>query len=76
MPIRPTRLGAIQVSAKKPSTTEGMPARISSAGFSQARVLRLAYSARYTAAPSPRGPATTMAMPVTIREGTTMVGMS
>ena len=74
--MRPTRLGAIQVSAKKPSTTDGIPARISSAGFSQDRTLRLAYSDRYTAPPSPSGPATTMAIPVTINEGTTMVGMS
>ena len=57
----------MKATAKKPTTTLGMPARISSAGFRIFRVRRPAYSERYTAEASPIGAATSMAMAVTMR---------
>ena len=41
-----TTCGEITLMAKKPSTTDGMPARISSVGLSTLRTLGRAYSER------------------------------
>ena len=55
------RTGATVIAAKKPYTTVGMPARISSAGFANALILVFAYSARYIADIKPIGTAITIA---------------
>ena len=43
---RCTISGEMKLMAKNPSTTDGMPARISSVGFSTLRTVGLAYSDR------------------------------
>ncbi len=65
--------GASDNAAKKPSTTVGIPARISSSGLAQARTRGEAYSARKIAAYSPIGAATSIAM-VVIRSVPTTSG--
>ena len=63
-------------SAKYPSTTLGIPASVSRIGFSRRRVLGLAYSDRYIAAPRPSGAAITMAITETSTVPIRIVGMS
>src|SRR5262245_41280688 len=56
---------AITISAKKPSTTDGMPARSSTTGLTISRVRVPAYCDTYTAAPTPSGTDTAIATIVT-----------
>ena len=55
-------VGDRTVSAKKPSTTLGIAARISRIGLTVRRTRGVAYSARKIAAPRPSGAATSIAM--------------
>ena len=58
-------------SAKNPYTTVGTPASISRSGLSTLRTFGFAYSERRMAAPSPKGTATTSAIPVVHRVAVT-----
>ena len=60
-------------SAKNPITTLGTVARVSRIGFRKRRGRGPAYSDRYSAAPRPRGAATTIAMSETISVPATIV---
>ena len=62
--------GARTTMPTKPRTTEGRLARSSTAGFTHSRTAGLATSARYKAAPRPRGTAMTEEIRVTDREPT------
>jgi hypothetical protein len=63
------------ISAKKPMTTDGTPARSSMAGLTISRIRPFAYSETKTAAATLMGPATTRATSVTFSEPT-MSGMT
>ncbi len=71
-----TSSGEMNVRAKNPRTTLGMPARTSRMGLRMRRTRGRAYSDRYTAAPRPRGAATSMATKVTTRLPMKIVLMS
>ena len=74
--MRCTTWGEMKARAKKPRTTDGMPARISRVGLSHLRARCEAYSERYTAAPRPSGTATTIATALTRMLPVTIVLMS
>src|SRR4051812_3685970 len=57
---------AITISAKNPSTTDGIPASSSTTGLTISRVRAPAYCETYTAAPTPSGTETAIATIVTL----------
>ena len=61
---------ASTISAKKPSTTDGMPAKSSIAGFTTSRTALGAYSAMNMAQPIPSGTLISIASSVTLSDPT------
>src|SRR5665213_3081122 len=57
---------AITMSAKKPNTTDGIPASSSTTGLTISRVRGRAYCDKYTAPPTPSGTETAIATTVTL----------
>src|ERR1022692_1716711 len=58
---------AMIMSAKKPSTTDGIPAKSSTTGLTISRVRGRAYCDTYSAAPTPSGTETAIETTVTLR---------